>query len=247
MSALDDLPGSRLLRLATPHARPKGRCDWNPNPGTIQGRLLNDALEVLERFRNHLPIGPRTIMYKLKPRWVPNHYPDKDKLRSALSDVLGKARRAGIIPWEAIDDRRTATAAPWAVEHFPGFYQQMQGERQAGQPYRVEVWVEAVGNLSRIGNICEPYGISVYTGSGSVPIEANRRAALRIIDSIEGGAANAVPDRGRLRSRRREEHRHGAYRGRCPVRRRVWRRSRRSSHRAADRSHRRPSAPAAGR
>ncbi len=60
----------------------------------------------------------------------------------------------------------------------------MQGDRQKGQPFRIEMWVEAKGNLSRIGSICHPYGIEVHSGSGSVPIEANRQAALRVVRTM---------------------------------------------------------------
>jgi hypothetical protein len=176
------LPGRPLLRLATPHARSKGHSPWIPKSDTIQGRLLADALEVLERYRNHLPLGPRAILYQLLPLWVPMYYESKDKLRSALGDVLGKARRAEIIPWESIDDRRTAMAAPFTFHQLPDVYEQMQANRQAGQPYRIEVWVEAAGNLSRIGDICKPYGITVY--SGSVPCRSKPTGRQRSASAI---------------------------------------------------------------
>jgi hypothetical protein len=177
-----DLPGAPLLSLATPHARPKGFAPWNPQFGNKGARLLADCQRVLTRYRDHLPIGPRGIGYQLLPTWVKSEYRDKDSLNKAIGEVLGKARRAKLIPFDAIDDGRTATALPWTLQALPSVVNEMQADRQAGQPYRVEVWVEAKGNLNRIAALCEKYGIPVRSGSGSVPMTATRQAAIRVIN-----------------------------------------------------------------
>src|SRR5262249_31128428 len=154
-------------------ARDKGLAPWRqgmalaeqPTEGTIQSRILRDIQRVLKRYRDHLPIGPRAVVYQLLATWVPRHYADKEALRKEVDRVLGKADRALIIPSNAIDDQRTVWDGPFAVDGLPGLVGQMQIDRQAGQPGRIEVWIEARGNLSRIARICRPYGINVYSGS----------------------------------------------------------------------------------
>jgi hypothetical protein len=103
-------------------------------------------------------------------------------------DVLVRARRAGLIPWEAISDGRTAKAAPWVVAGPEDLAQQQldelpsaQLDRQAGQATRVEVWAEAMGWLPRLERIANDRGVTVYSGSGSVPVPAVRAAATRAI------------------------------------------------------------------
>jgi hypothetical protein len=183
----DELPGAPLRRLAAPYARDKGYTPYRPRPGSKNAKLLADAQAVLRRYADHLPIGPRAIAYQLLPKWVPSEYPNKEKLRKALTAVLTRAGRARLISFDAIDDERTARLEPWTVEDLPPVVDQMQGDRQAGQPYRIEVVIEARGNLSRVGILCEPYGIPVWSGSGSVPVKETRRAGRRVARAAKDG------------------------------------------------------------
>src|SRR5215471_14636253 len=99
-----------MLRLYAPYAREKGLVRWRPSSGTLEARVLGDVQAQLERYRDHLPVGPRTLAYLLLPHWVgPGlHYQTKEQLRKMVTDTLSKARRAGIIPFASIDDARTA-------------------------------------------------------------------------------------------------------------------------------------------
>jgi hypothetical protein len=191
-----ELPGQPLFRLAAPHARDKGLAPWRfsratglaeqrPAEGTLEAAILADIEVVLTRYQAHLPLGPRTIVYQLLPRWVgaDRPYADKEALRKMVDRVLGKARRARIVPFASIDDQRTTWDGPSTVDELPGIVEGMQVGRQDGQPYRVEVWIETRGNVSRIARICRPYGVDVFSGSGSVPIGANLAAARRVIRS----------------------------------------------------------------
>jgi hypothetical protein len=114
-----------------------------------------------------------------------------------IEDVIAFARRAGLIPWEAISDGRSSVAQPWVVADATDLAQRMlnsfadaQLDRQAGQRYRVEVWAEAMGWLVRLERICNERGVSVHSGSGSVPVSAIRQAVLRAIRDASDAAAH---------------------------------------------------------
>jgi hypothetical protein len=116
-----------------------------------------------------------------------------------VEDVLAFARRAGLIPWEAISDGRTGVAQPWTVASPDDLARQVidsiedaQRDRQAGQRFRVETWAEAMGWLPRLERICNERGVSVYSGSGSVPVSAIRSAALRAIRAYQTGATTVL-------------------------------------------------------
>jgi hypothetical protein len=177
------LPGEELFRLHAPYAREKGLVPWRPRAGGISRRVLDDVLAQIEQYRDHLPIGDRTLTYRLLPAWVGPElqYPNKDGLYGMVKAITVKARRAGLIPFTSIDDARTSWDGPLTTQALPGIVSRLQINRQAGQQYHCEVWCETRGNVARLANIRTPYGISVYSGSGSVPISANLATARRII------------------------------------------------------------------
>jgi len=175
------LPGEFLFRLASPGAREKGFARWHPKRGTIERRALAHLLWQIRLYSDHLPIGPRTLTYRLLPAWVPSSYRDKNALQKMVVATLTKARRAGLIPFAAIDDARTSRDGPLTTASLPALVKRMHVDRQAGQPWRIELWVETKGNVGRLANICTPYGVDVYSGSGSVPIKANLQTAQRIV------------------------------------------------------------------
>jgi hypothetical protein len=172
-----------------PYAKEKGLVPWNPREESISYRVLQAILATLEIYRRHLPLGNRSIMYLLLPQWVPQQYASKDALLKMLTHVLTRARRSGRIPFNAIDDQRTTFRGPLTVADSldPEQVKKLQIDRQAGQPFRVEVWVETKGNVARLANLCAPFGINVYSGSGSVPIAANLATARRVIRSARQG------------------------------------------------------------
>jgi len=202
----DALPGEPLLRLEAPSARDKGFAAWSPTSGTIEYDLYYDLREQIAAYADYLPVGPRTLMYRVLPYWLADPerllqiaarqraygraraydgqrawYPSKNELSKQVTAVLTKARRAGLIQFDWIDDRRTASDEPSTADALERIARGMQVDRQAGQPYRIEVWVETQANVTRLANVCNAYGISVYSGSGSVPIKANHATAQRIL------------------------------------------------------------------
>jgi hypothetical protein len=180
----EDLPGVPVPRLPIKKPRPKGLAPYAPRPRSKNARILSAAVAVVERHRDRWPLGPREIGYLLTADEFGFVHDDVD----LAEDVVVRACRAGLIPWEAISDGRTANAAPWVAttgeeiaDNLLAWLPEAQSDRQAGQAIRVELWAEAAGWLTRLERNANERGVVVRSGSGSVPVPAIRAAALRAI------------------------------------------------------------------
>jgi hypothetical protein len=170
------------------HPRPKGLASYTPRAGSKNAALLAAASAVVERYEaeGRLPLGPREVGYLLTGDEFGYTHDDID----LVEDVIVRGRRAGLIPWDAISDSRTGVARPWTVAGSDALADVLldqlpdaQLDRQQDQRYRVEVWAEAAGWLDRLEPICNERGVTVYSGSGSVPVTAVRQAAIRAINA----------------------------------------------------------------
>jgi hypothetical protein len=179
--------GEPMPTLPTTRTRPKGRAPYRARRGSDADRALRAAVEVVDEYRaqDRLPLGPREVGYVCTRRGF-----TKDDIVT-IEHALVRARRAGLVAWDAISDGRTSDAGPWVPDSPASAAEVMlddlataQADRQRGQPYRVEVWTEAAAWLPRLERLCSPRGVRVYSGSGSVPVTATRAAALRALDAL---------------------------------------------------------------
>ena len=100
---LDLLGGAERKR-----ARPRGFLKfWHP---IGRSKVLLAQIEaVLEEYVDHLPLTIRQIFYRL----VAAHYYDKtQQAYLRLCDILDRARRARVVPMEAIRDDGSTVLAP---------------------------------------------------------------------------------------------------------------------------------------
>lgn len=184
MSATEELPGVPMPRLPIKDAGPKGLAQYRPRAGSKASEILSAARAVVDEYRGQgrLPLGSREVGYVLTDEgWTHDDIP-------YVEAIVERARRAGLIPWEAIADGRTSADGPWQVDGADDIVAQLLGDlgtaqldRQAGQPHRVEVWAEAAAWLARLVPMCAERGVRVFSGSGSVPVKAVRAAALRAL------------------------------------------------------------------
>ncbi len=163
--------------------RPRGYATWRPQAATRA--LLADVEDVLDRYHEHLPLTVRQVFYAL----VGAGRIDKtERAYGRLVEHLGRARRAGLIGFDAIRDGGVDMAA---VECFDGpdhFHEQTarrirayRRDRQAGQDRRVEVWCEAAGMIRQLGQVAGRYTVPVYSAGGFVSLSATRRIADRAL------------------------------------------------------------------
>lgn len=163
--------------------RPRGFADWSPKPDTL--RLVEQVRTVLDEYRAHLPMTARQVFYRLVGAF---QYPKEEKAYDRLQETLNRARRARLIPMDAIRDDRAASAGHsfgynspaefWnSVRTSAAYYSRPLDE---GQPRAVEVWIEAQGMMPMIAEVTRHYGVVVYCSGGFESVCAKHDAAARI-------------------------------------------------------------------
>jgi hypothetical protein len=163
-------------------ARPRGFAPWKPQDAAAV--LLAAVAAVLDEYRAYWPLTIRQIFYRLVGLEV------IDKTEAAylrLRVNMTRARRAGIVPWEAIRDDGAVTAGRhgwsspatfWeAVRRVAGGY---GADLTADQPAHVEVWVEAAGMVPMLARIAGRLDVLVYSGGGFSSVTWTHDTAERI-------------------------------------------------------------------
>ena len=165
--------------------RPRGLAEWNPQSAT---RVLLDAvLAVIDEYRDLLPLTGRQVFYRL----VATGIIDKtEKSYGNLLEKLNRARRAGIVPWNAIRDDGVTLNAPWSYTGPAAFWSELASSghlyrrnRLDGQAVDLEVWVEAAGMVPQAERIARPYSIPVQSSGGFDSVTAKHAAARRFLTS----------------------------------------------------------------
>jgi hypothetical protein len=162
--------------------RPRGFAPWSPRADTLD--LLELVGGVLDEYSAQLPLTARQIFYRL----VGAHGYDKTEAAYArLCEYLNRARRAGIIAFGAIrDDGTVERPAPgWAG---PGqFWRAVRSTAERyvhdlsdGQPYYVELWIEATGMVPQATAVAHRYGVPVYSAGGFNGLTDKYQTARRL-------------------------------------------------------------------
>src|SRR5215217_5041893 len=157
----------RELKKET-HKRPKGYAAWRPQKKT--SRLIMQVKEILEEYRDHLPLTNRQIFYRLVATYG---YPKTENFAKNLNDHLTRARRAKMIPFENIRDDGISVMAHAHYADENAFYKHVHDEgkaykrdKLARQGQDIRVYCEAAGMMPQLERVCEPYSIPVYSCSG---------------------------------------------------------------------------------
>ena len=141
--------------------RPRGFADWKPQAHTLA--LLDQVQGVLDEYADYLPLTVRQIFYRLVGA---HNYAKTDKAYERLSETLNRARRAEIVPMDAIRDGGGAREEPdfWQdAEQFLESYRQaaesLRLDRQDGQPTRLLLLCEAAGMVPQLARAVRDYGV----------------------------------------------------------------------------------------
>ncbi len=165
--------------------RPRGYAEWSPQTSTRS--LLTDVEDVLERYREHLPLTIRQVFYAL----VGAERLDKSEHAYArLGEHLNRARRAQLIPFEAIRDDGVISFHADYHSGVDDFHEdtarrvrQYRRDRQAGQPWRLELWSEAAGMAGQLAKVADAYSVPVFSAGGFASLSAVRLIADRALQS----------------------------------------------------------------
>jgi hypothetical protein len=162
--------------------RARGLAPWAPHRTTLD--LLDAVKAVLIEYEKHLPLTIRQVFYRL----VGAHGYDKtENAYARLCEHLNRARRAGLIAFDAIRDDGVTLAEPdeWdsteqLVKTFIQAAERFRLDRQQGQPARLIFAVEAAGMLPQVQRIAEPFGIAVHSSGGFDSLTAKYDLAERL-------------------------------------------------------------------
>ena len=166
-----------------PSHRVRGLAGWNPQARTRL--LLEQVREVLEEYRTHLPLTCRQVFYRLVGAYL---YDKTEQAYDRLLETLNRARRAGLVPFDAIRDDGVTEKAPRGFSGMPDFFAAVRStaetyrrDRMADQPVAVEVWVEAGGMVPQAVRVAHHYGATVYSSGGFDSLTAKYDAARRFL------------------------------------------------------------------
>jgi superfamily II DNA or RNA helicase len=179
MTAAFDLLGGAERRKT----RVRGFAPWNPQPTALA--LLALVRAVLTEYAEHLPLTIRQVFYRL----VGAHGFDKtERAYERLCETMNRARRARLIPMDAIRDDGGQTVTPSAWEGAEDFLSAVRAQaerlvldRSAGQPTRIIVMCTA-GMVPQLARVAEPYGVPVISSGGFESVTDKHRLAVDLAD-----------------------------------------------------------------
>ena len=180
MTAAFDLLGGAERRKT----RARGFAPWNPQAPAQT--LLVQVQAVLAEYAAYLPITCRQVFYRL----VGAHQFDKtERAYERLCETLNRARRAGLIPMDAIRDDGGHRIVPPAWEGSDDFLSAVRAQaerlvldRTAGQRTRLIVMCEAAGMVPQLASVAGPYGVTVISSGGFESVTEKHRLAIDMTD-----------------------------------------------------------------
>ena len=130
----------------------------------------------------------RQLYYQLVSRDI---IPNQQKEYAKLSGLLVKGRMAGIVDWDAIEDRIRVPFIPYSVDDIEDAIQdtidQYRLDRQDGQKVYVELWVEKDALSGVLKRITSHYHINLMVNRGYSSCTAMHDAYERIVRAINDG------------------------------------------------------------
>ena len=130
----------------------------------------------------------RQIYYQMVSRDI---IANSDREYKRLGSIVANARLAGLIDWEAIEDRTRNIRhnAHWSSPRsiINAAIQSYQIDKWQGQPYRVEVWVEKDALIGVLEAACRPLDVAWFSCRGYTSASEMWEAGQRCVAAIEAG------------------------------------------------------------
>lgn len=144
-------------------------------------RLCNEIIATYRR--QNLRLTLRQLYYQLVSR---NVIPNQEKSYKALSTLVSDARLAGLMDWEAIEDRVRQPKRPGEFEGLPGIIAAATASyrlpRWNGQENYVELWVEKDALAGVLWPIAVQYHVTLMVNRGYSSQSAMYESANRFIE-----------------------------------------------------------------
>jgi len=165
--------------------RPKGYAPWHPRVETED--VLCQVDEVLSEYRDYLPLTVRQVFYRLVGAFG---FPKTEQAYERLCNYLVRARRARLIPFEAIRDDGVSVLRHLHFDGEDDFYSYVHRlgrnytqDKLAGQGYAIRLHCEAEGMMPQMHAALRDFSVPVYSCSGFDSLTARRDLAKWFHDS----------------------------------------------------------------
>ena len=135
--------------------------------------------QILSQYQQRVSV--RQVYYRLV---AAGQIPNVQKEYAAVQDLLTRARYAGLVDWDAIEDRNREpekrrdwqSAKNLVEEAARGF----RLDRWVGQPFYVELWVEKAALAGVLAPIADDYHVVLMVNRGYSSASAMKESADRI-------------------------------------------------------------------
>lgn len=167
--------------------RPRGFAPYKPQDKTLA--FIDQIKGVTAMYS--FAITVRQVFYRLI---ATADYGKTEKNYNNLGEIIGRARRAGIISMDAIRDDGFTQRAPSFYDGTDHFYEtvhqaaaEIRFDRQREQKTRLAVWCEAAGMVPQLEMVAGDYGIPVLSSGGFDSITSKHAMAREFsqYDSVE--------------------------------------------------------------
>lgn len=166
--------------------------DWSPNKDTVD--IIAKCNTIIQEKSGFI-LSVRQIFYQgvAKDWWA-----NRDSMYQRLIGILRNARMAGMVSWDAIEDRGRALMGHRTFEH-PGQafaaladanYRDPWTYRMdlwANQDWRPEVWYEKAAVEGIVDQICSELRVDHFATRGHSSVSETWRAGQRFADYIKRG------------------------------------------------------------
>lgn len=161
--------------------------EQRPNDASLI--LTDQANSIINEYRSQgYVLTLRQLYYRCVARDI---IANTDRSYKNLSALITRARMAGLVSWEAIEDRNREHNAFWyqeddfeVIRKLPRY---IRFDRWARQDYYIEVWVEkeALGNV--VSRACNPWLVPHMACKGYLSASEAWRAGRRFLEKINEG------------------------------------------------------------
>ncbi len=164
--------------------RVRGLAPWSPTDATRQ--VLGQVDQVIDEFRDYLPITVRQVFYRLVGAYG---FEKSDQAYKRLLEYVNRGRRSGMISWYSFRDDRFESqgGGGWdnpqqVIDSTIYTAEAYKRDRQDGQPFRTEIWVEAAGMIPQVAKMVRQYSIPVASSGGFNGTGSKHEMAQKIIE-----------------------------------------------------------------
>ena len=157
-------------------------------------RLIEIANDICTEYQNQgFTLTVRQLYYQFVARDI---IPNKQSEYKRLAGIINDARLAGLIDWDAIEDRtrNLEKLAHWDSKKdiVEACAKQFRYDRWLKQPLRCEVWVEKEALVGVIEGICNQYRVPFFACRGYASQSEKYAAAKRFASYAEDGQGTII-------------------------------------------------------